>query len=71
VRLDTSGRAWLQTEGNNGAISSALHLHVRECAAADCFRAGNVCRRKLYVKAITAAVRFVVIERLIATDRNA
>jgi hypothetical protein len=28
VRLDTSGRAWLQTERNNGAISSALHLHI-------------------------------------------
>src|SRR5581483_5408078 len=69
--LDMSSRARLKSERKNGAVAGALGFHVGEASATDGFGARNISGRNLYIESIAAPIRFIVVERLIRTDRYA
>jgi len=63
--------AGLQPERKDRAIASSLRFDIGKTAAAHSLSARNIGRGNLHVEAIAAPISFVVVERLIGTDRDA
>jgi hypothetical protein len=61
----------LQPERKHRAVALALRLHIRKTAAAHGLSAGHISRGNLYIKAVPAPVRLVVVKRLVGIDRYA
>ncbi|MDX6577890.1 MAG: hypothetical protein QOE96_3843 [Blastocatellia bacterium] len=69
--LDARARARLQSKGNHRAVTYALNLHVAKTAPAKGVGARDVGGRDLDIETIAAPVSFVIIQRLIGTERDA
>jgi hypothetical protein len=60
----------LESKGNHRAVTYALNLHVAKTAPAKGIGARDVGGRDLDIETIAAPVSFVIIQRLIGTERD-
>lgn len=65
------GRARLKPKRDDRAVRAALNFDIRKSAAARGFSARHISGGKLYIKAITATVGFIVAQGLVRVDSDA